>query len=115
MWKLRNSKYIQSNLVGIFQDVKCNLERGRTVCFSGTPCQIEGLQCYLQKEYDNLLLVDVVCHGVASPLIWDKYLETINLDLPNNSGTRNFIIIKKINKTNNKYPRQYNQIIKKTL
>ena len=44
-----------------------------------------------------------------------KYLETKNIDLPNNLGTRNFVIIKKINKTNIKYPRQYNQILKKPL
>lgn len=83
LWKLRNSKYVQSNLVGVFQEVKQYLESGRMVCFSGTPCQIEGLQCYLRKEYENLLLVDVVCHGVSSPLIWDKYLETVRLYEPN--------------------------------
>ena len=77
LWKLRNSKYVQSNLVGVFQEVKQYLESGRKVCFSGTPCQIEGLQCFLRKEYENLLLVDVVCHGVSSPLIWEKYLESI--------------------------------------
>lgn len=77
LWKLRNSKYVQSNLVGVFQEVKQNLEAGKKVCFSGTPCQIEGLQGYLRKEYENLLLVDVVCHGVSSPLIWEKYLETV--------------------------------------
>lgn len=77
LWKLRNSKYVQSNLVGVFKEIKEMLDTGVTVCFSGTPCQVEGLQCYLRKDYDNLLLVDVVCHGVSSPLIWDKYLETV--------------------------------------
>ena len=77
LWKLRNSKYVQSNLVGVFREIKSILESGRKVCFSGTPCQIEGLQCYLGRNYNNLILVDVVCHGVSSPLIWDKYLETI--------------------------------------
>lgn len=77
LWKLRHSKYVQSDLVGVMQEVKQHLDAGRKVCFSGTPCQIEGLQRYLRKDYDNLLLVDVVCHGVSSPLIWEKYLETV--------------------------------------
>ena len=78
LWKLRNSKYVQSDLDGVFREIKTVLQSGKKVCFSGTPCQIEGLREYLGKDYDNLLLVDVVCHGVSSPLIWDKYLETIN-------------------------------------
>ena len=77
LWKLRNSKYVQSNLNGIFKDVENNLKTGVQVCFSGTPCQIEGLKFYLRRDYANLLLVDVVCHGVSSPLIWKKYIETI--------------------------------------
>lgn len=75
--KLRGSKYVQSNLIGTFRKVKSYLNEKRQVCFSGTPCQIEGLQRFLQKDYDNLILVDVVCHGVSSPLIWEKYLENI--------------------------------------
>lgn len=83
LWKLRNSKYVQSELSGVFNEVKQLLVSGKIVCFSGTPCQIEGLQGYLQKDYDNLLLVDVVCHGVSSPLIWERYLETIKEYNPN--------------------------------
>lgn len=78
LWKLRHSKYVQSKLYGVFPEVKQYLDAGRKVCFSGTPCQIEGLLGYLQKDYENLLLVDIVCHGVSSPLIWDKYLEQIH-------------------------------------
>lgn len=84
LWRLRNSKYVQSNLVGVFKEVKAYLLDGRQVCFSGTPCQIEGLQHYLGRDYENLLLVDVVCHGVSSPLIWEKYLETIKKYNPKN-------------------------------
>lgn len=76
LWRLRNSKYVQSSLVGVFPEIKQYLDSGKKVCFSGTPCQVEGLRSYLGKDYKNLLLVDVVCHGVASPLIWEKYLET---------------------------------------
>ncbi len=75
LFKLRNSKYVQSDLQGIFNEVKSLLKNNVKVCFSGTPCQIEGLKTFLGKEYDNLLLVDVVCHGVGSPLVWRKYLE----------------------------------------
>lgn len=77
LWKLRSSKYVQSDLRGAFREIHQHLEAGKKVCFSGTPCQVEGLQSYLRKDYTNLLLIDVVCHGVSSPLIWDKYLETI--------------------------------------
>ena len=48
------------------------------VLFCGTPCQNSGLRCYLGKEYDNLFLVDVICHGVPSPSIWDKYLSELS-------------------------------------
>lgn len=71
----RNSKYVQSDLTGIFREIRSKLKSGTLVCFSGTPCQVEGLKCFLRRDYDNLVTVDVVCHGVSSPLIWDKYLE----------------------------------------
>lgn len=75
LYKFRNSKYVQSDLGDCYTEIKENLENGITVCFSGTSCQIEGLKCYLKKEYENLLLVDVVCRAVPSPLIWEKYLK----------------------------------------
>lgn len=71
----RNSKYVQSEVGDAFWEVKQYLENGRMVCFSGTSCQIEGLKNFLRKDYDNLILVDVVCRAVPSPLIWEKYLE----------------------------------------
>ena len=71
----RNSKYVQSNLGECFKQVRDFLKQGRWVCFSGTPCQIEGLSKYIGTKNEKLLLVDVVCHGVPSPLIWNKYLE----------------------------------------
>lgn len=73
--KFRNSKYVQSIIGNSYKEAKIFLEKGRIVCFSGTPCQIEGLISYLGKEYYNLITVDVVCHGVPSPLVWRKYLE----------------------------------------
>lgn len=85
--KFRNSKYVQSELGDSFHMVKDFLRKGRWVCFSGTPCQIEGLSMFLKKTtYEKLVLVDVVCHGVPSPLIWNKYLEYQNVfnDKPDN-------------------------------
>ena len=71
----RGSKYLQSRMEGNFQKVKEFLKQGRKVLFSGTPCQIAGLKRFLGKEYDNLLTIDIVCHGVPSPLVWKKYLD----------------------------------------
>ncbi len=71
----RGSKYVQSYTSDSYCKAKDFLKQGRKVLFSGTPCQIAGLKKYLRKEYDNLLTVDVVCHGVPSPLIWSRYLD----------------------------------------
>ena len=71
------SKYVQSRLDGIFRDVKGDLEEGRLVCFSGTPCQVHGLARYLGKQYDNLVLVDLVCHGVTSAKLWEMYTDYV--------------------------------------
>jgi coenzyme F420-reducing hydrogenase beta subunit len=76
LYLFRNSKYVQSKTGKTFSDVKSFLQQNRLVCFSGTPCQIEGLFHYLGKKNDeNLILVDVVCHAVPSPKVWEKYLE----------------------------------------
>ena len=71
----RGSKYVQSTIGNTYREAREFLKQGRKVLFSGTPCQIAGLRKYLRKEYDNLLTVDVVCHGVPSPLVWREYLE----------------------------------------
>lgn len=75
---LRGSKYVQSKIGDSYLRAKQYLISGRQVLFTGTPCQISGLKKYLGKEYDNLLTVDVVCHGVPSPKIWQMFLsETV--------------------------------------
>jgi hypothetical protein len=74
----RGSKYVQSKIGNAYLEIENYLRRGRLVCFSGTPCQIEGLKAYLRKSYDNLICCDVVCRGVPSPKIfraYRKYLE----------------------------------------
>ena len=73
----RGSKYVQSRLEDCYYKVKSFLQQGRKVMFSGTPCQIAGLKNYLRKDDDNLLTVDVVCHGVPSPKVWRMYLNEI--------------------------------------
>lgn len=71
--KYRSSKYLQSDIGLSYKKAKEFLDQGRKVLFTGTPCQIEALRNYLGKQYDNLYLQDIICHGVPSPLVWDKY------------------------------------------
>lgn len=71
--KFRGSKYVQSTIGNSYYDTKKFLEQGRQVLFSGTPCQIAGLKRYLQKDYDNLICQDIVCHGVPSTYVWEHY------------------------------------------
>lgn len=71
---LKGSKYVQSDVGATYRKVKKHLIDGREVLYSGTPCQIAGLKNYLGKDYDNLLLVDVLCHGVPSPGVFEDYL-----------------------------------------
>lgn len=73
--KFRGSKYVQSKVGISFTLVKKFLDSGREVLFSGTPCQVAGLKNFLHKSYSNLLTVDLVCHGVPSPEVWEKYLQ----------------------------------------
>lgn len=71
----RGSKYIQARVGNAFIDAEQFLKAGRKVLFSGTPCQVKGLLQYLRKDYENLLTVDFVCHGVPSPKVWRLYLK----------------------------------------
>lgn len=72
--KMRGSKYIQSDIRDVYKEVKSDLDNSREVLFSGTSCQVAGLKGYLGKNFDNLLCVDIVCHGVPSPRVWKDYL-----------------------------------------
>lgn len=76
--KMQGSKYVQGETKYIFQQVKNDLISGQMVLFSGTPCQVKGLKLYLMKEYDNLFTIDIVCHGVPSPLVFESYYNMIN-------------------------------------
>lgn len=70
----RGSKYVQSEMKTSYNDVKSFLNEGRQVLFSGTPCQIAALKNFLKKDYFNLLTVEILCHGVPSPKVWQRYL-----------------------------------------
>ena len=76
----RGSKYVQSRIGDTFIQASEFLKKGRKVLFTGTPCQIAGLKLFLRKEYENLLTIDVVCHGVPSPLIWRDYLTALSVN-----------------------------------
>lgn len=73
--KLRGSKYLQAKVGNTYRCVKSNLTSGKLVLFSGTGCQVNGLRSFLGKEYDNLICVDVICHGAPSPALWREYAE----------------------------------------
>lgn len=73
--RFRGSKYVQAEVGNAFKECEKFLKRDRSVLFTGTPCQIAGLKRFLNKEYNNLLTVDVICHGVPSPKVWQKYLK----------------------------------------
>ena len=72
---LRGSKYVQSDTGETFKEAKSFLDTGRDVLYSGCPCQIAALKRFLGRDYPNLLTVDLICHGVPSPLAWRKYLD----------------------------------------
>lgn len=74
----RGSKYLQSALGDTYKNVRSELDRGTKVLFSGTPCQVAGLRRFLRKDYENLIAVDFVCHGVPSPAVWQGYLRTFS-------------------------------------
>lgn len=86
--KFCGSKYIQSDVNHTFPQVKEALEQGREVLFSGTACQIAGLKNYLGKEYDSLYTLDLICHGVPSPKLWEKYLQSLHGKLPKSVSFR---------------------------
>lgn len=92
---LRGSKYLQAKVGDTFKQVKKDLLAGKKVLFSGTGCQINGLSMFLGKEYSNIFLLDIICHGTPSPKLWREYskfqeskygkLESVNFRCKNGS------------------------------
>lgn len=79
--KLMGSKYLQSDLTDIFKYIKENIKE-RKILFVGTPCQVGGLKAFIKNDYNNLICIDLVCHGVPSPKLFKKYIE----ELENENG-----------------------------
>ena len=75
--KILNSKYIPSFIQRSYNLALKDLKNGKTVLFSGTPCQIEGLNAFLGKDYDNLITSDIICHGVTSKKLFNDYLKAV--------------------------------------
>lgn len=73
--KIRKSKYLQSDLTSIYQQVKQDLKAEKKVLFSGTPCQVAALYSFLGRSFDNLYTIDVICHGVPSRAVFNRYIE----------------------------------------
>ncbi|MCI8327185.1 MAG: 4Fe-4S dicluster domain-containing protein [Lachnospiraceae bacterium] len=72
---LKKTKYVQSNLDGIYCKIQSHLEEGRWVLFCGTPCQAHALRLFLEKSYERLVVVSLICYGVPSPGIWNHYVK----------------------------------------
>ena len=90
LYPMMRSKYVQSKIGNTYLDAESRLKKDQKVLFVGTPCQIAGLKKYLRKEYDNLLAVDFICHGVPSPEVWRRYLK----ELINNQSDKKKDILK---------------------
>ena len=95
---MRGSKYVQSDLKGIFSQVKDDLQNERYVLFTGTPCQVAGLNNYLIKSKVNmskLLTTDIICHGTPSPKIFHDYI--LFLEMKSKSKLINYNFRSKVN------------------
>ena len=74
LYLIQGSKYIQSEIGDSYRKVKQDLVKGRKVLFSGTPCQAAALRSFLKKDYENLYIVEIVCHGVSTAQIFQDYI-----------------------------------------
>ena len=74
---LRGSKYVQSDINDTYTEIEKYLKQGRKVLFTGTPCQAAGLASFLRKKYENLYIMDFICHGVPSPKVFQSYIEYV--------------------------------------
>lgn len=88
--RFRGSKYVQSRIGDTYRQAERFLKEGRMVLFTGTSCQIAGLKRFLRREYENLLAVDVVCHGVPSPKVWRRYLNDLTEGMPESISSVSF-------------------------
>lgn len=80
--KFHGSKYVQTDMRGVMKQVKKDLKEGRQVLFTGTACHVSGLYKFLGKEYENLTTCDLICHGVPSPMLLEKYFTEVGKKSP---------------------------------
>ncbi len=69
--------YVQSEIGTCYEAIEAKLAEGKRVLFVGTGCQVKGLDCFLGKKYENLITCDIICHGVPSPMVFEKFLEYV--------------------------------------
>lgn len=74
---LQGSKYVRSSMGNVFSEVKQQLDAGRRILFSGVPCQVAALRQYLRKDYENIITVDIVCHGTPGNKMFLDYLNYV--------------------------------------
>lgn len=79
LYKVKGSKYLHAYVKNIFQQVKDDLLNNKYVLFIGTPCQVAGLKGYLLKDYENLITIDIICHGVPSQQLFFDELNNLNI------------------------------------
>ena len=89
IYKLKGSKYVQCYINDSYKMIKEDLDNNRKVLFIGTPCQVSGLKLFLQREYNNLVTIDIVCHGVPSQRLLFDELKNLNIDI-SSVGTISF-------------------------
>ena len=78
LYRMQSSKYVQSSMAGCYMKIDRLLKEGKSVVFCGTPCQTAGLKHFLRKKsQDNLISICLICHGVASPLVWEKWKKVV--------------------------------------
>jgi len=100
--KFMGSKYVRSDIEGIYEKVKYDLKNNKKVLFTATPCQVQGLYTYLKRDYDNLITCDIICHSTPSPKVFEKYLKC--LELKNNSKVNKILFRAKENGWTNSTP-----------
>lgn len=90
--KFRGSKYVQSRIGDCYKQAEDFLKEGRFILFSGTPCQISGLHKFLRKDYDKLLTMDFICHGVPSPGVFRTYLRDEIIEIAHKGDKKNSVL-----------------------
>lgn len=75
--RLRSSKYVQSSAIGLYKEIKKLLIAGEKVLACGSPCQMGALRSYLEKDYENLIIVDFLCRATNSPKAYRKYMDML--------------------------------------